>query len=182
MLHLATTEAIATALIYDSLLFAHLEELARSRDELNPRIPDFAAEFASLLSKEQPRLKLQAASQTAMVAPPPKAPLKDKAPKVEKFPKKGCLPKKEYLGKLAGDRSATARDTAKRSPSPKRSKNAAAPRSAIRRRKEQIARQLRTGAQEDIRNIPPSTFRGIGTVATSYSLFRLRKQFAIVAF
>ena len=65
VLHLATTESIATALAYDSLLCAHIAELARWRDELNTGIPDFSSDFASLLSNEQPRYKLQASAQTA---------------------------------------------------------------------------------------------------------------------
>ena len=47
VLHLATTESIATASIYDSLLSAHLGALALPRAELYTGIPDFATEFDS---------------------------------------------------------------------------------------------------------------------------------------
>ena len=77
--HLATAESSATALARDSLLCAHIEALARSRAELNPGIPDFAPDFASLLSNEQPRFKLQAAAQTAKTAPLRNIPHKEKA-------------------------------------------------------------------------------------------------------
>ena len=73
-LHLATTESVATDWISDSILRAHLAELARSRDAMNPGAPYFTEDFDSLLSNEQPRFKLQASAQTAKVSPPPKAP------------------------------------------------------------------------------------------------------------
>ena len=69
---------------------------------------------------------------------------------MEKVPKKGWLPKKEYLAKLAEDRAATARETAKRPHAPQRSKKRSHPRIAIRRRNAQLARQLRTSEHEDV--------------------------------
>ena len=66
VLHLATAENIATAVLYDSLLSAHIEELARDRAERATA----AVNFAELLPVEQHRFKLQAVSQAAKSATP----------------------------------------------------------------------------------------------------------------
>ena len=117
VLHIATTETIGTALVYDSLLSSHLDELARSRAG---RVGD-AVDFASLLSNEHHRFKIQAATQTAK--PPPAEKGKDKG-KGRKKKKETWLPKKEYLAKLEAERKAkadaAAASSAKRSRSPSR--------------------------------------------------------------
>ena len=111
ILHLATTESIAAALLYDSILSAHLEELARARVERSAETVD----FAELLSVEQPRFKLQAIAQAVKPAPVNEV-QKDKA-KLKKEQENegpsnkppGWLPKKEYLAKLAAEKAANER-------------------------------------------------------------------------
>ena len=111
ILHLATTESIAAALLYDSILSAHLEELARARVERSAETVD----FAGLLSVEQPRFKLQAIAQAVKPAPANEV-QKDKA-KTKKEQENegpsnkppGWLPKKEYLAKLAAEKAANER-------------------------------------------------------------------------
>ena len=63
--HLAATESIAAALLCDSLLSAHLEELARPRSERSAAVID----CNELLSVEQTRFKLQAIAQEAKKEP-----------------------------------------------------------------------------------------------------------------
>ena len=110
ILHLATTESIAAALLYDSILSAHLEELARARVERSAATVD----FAELLSVEQPRFKLQAIAQAIKPAPANDA-QKDKKLKKEQdaeWPSTkpvGWLPKKEYLAKLTAEKEANER-------------------------------------------------------------------------
>ena len=110
ILHLATTESIAAALLYDSILSAHLEELARARVERSADTVDFAA----LLSAEQPRFKLHAIAQAVKPTPVNDA-QKDKKLKKEQdtdAPSNkpaGWLPKKEYLAKLAAEKAANER-------------------------------------------------------------------------
>ena len=107
ILHLATTESIAAALLYDGLLSAHLEEMARPRAER----PAAVIGLSELLSVEQTRFKLQAIAQAA------KTPAVEKVEKVEMKQKvkkevdppankpPGWLPKQEYLAKLAAERA-----------------------------------------------------------------------------
>ena len=121
VLHLATTENIATALLYDSLLPAHLEELASARAERSEDVVD----FDELLSVGQPRFNLQAVAQAAKAAPSVD-PKKDKLPNdTPSVPKTGWLPKKEYLAKLeAGRATKAAADAAvRRQPSSNRSRS-----------------------------------------------------------
>ena len=68
VLHLATVENTASALPYDSILSTHLGDLARARSEKSSETVD----YAQLLSVEQTRFKLQAASH----APNPNQPAK----------------------------------------------------------------------------------------------------------
>ena len=106
ILHLATTESITAALLYDGLLSAHLEELARSRVERSAAVID----FSELLSVEQTRFKLQAVAQATKKDPPV-----EKGGKGDKKKEKGLgpstgkpqgwLPKQEYLAKLAADKA-----------------------------------------------------------------------------
>ena len=105
VLQLATVENIASALLYDSLLSSHLEELARARAEKSTEIVD----FAQLLSVEQTRFKLQAVAQAAK----PIQPGKDKEPKDQpkgkpSVPKADWLPRAEYKAKMAAERAASA--------------------------------------------------------------------------
>ena len=117
VLHIATTETIGTAVLYDNLLSAHLEELARSRAE---RV-GAAVDLSPLLSNERRRFKIQAATQTAN--PPPVEKGKDEG-KERKKKKETWLPKKEYLAKLeAGSKAksdASAASSSKRSRAPSR--------------------------------------------------------------
>ena len=103
-LHLATTENIATSVLYDSLLSARLEELARSRAER----PTDAVGFAELLSAEQSRFKLQAGPQAAKNATPVDLKKEKLLKDTPVVPKPGWLPKKEYLAKLEAERVAKA--------------------------------------------------------------------------
>ena len=128
LLHLATTENIATPMAYDSLLSAHLAESARARAERTVG----AVDFADLLSTERARSQIQAAAQCVR-APniPPVKQLKNER-KVDKKPdtKRTWLPEKEYLAKLAADKAASADQAQpsspnrgrKRSPDRKRSR------------------------------------------------------------
>ena len=105
VLRLATTENIESALLYDSLLSAHLEELARARAERSAETLD----FAQLISVEQTRFKLQAVAQAAKTAPPADKKEKEKVQKdTPVAPKADWLPKKEYLAKMAAGRKAAA--------------------------------------------------------------------------
>ena len=105
VLHLATVENIATALLYDSLLSAHLEELARARAEKSSETVD----FAQLLSMEQTRFKLQAVSQASKPGQPVKEKdVKDKPKGKPSVPKADWLPKEEYKAKMAAERAAKA--------------------------------------------------------------------------
>ena len=109
--HLATTESIAAALLYDSILSAHLEELARARVERSADTVD----FAQLLSVEQPRFKLQAIAQA--VKPTPANEVQKEKTKLKKEQDAegpsnkppGWLPKKEYLAKVAAEKAANER-------------------------------------------------------------------------
>ena len=65
ILHLATTDSIAAALLYDSILSAHMEELDRSRAERSDAVID----FNELLAVEQTRFKLRAIAQAAKEEP-----------------------------------------------------------------------------------------------------------------
>ena len=105
ILHLATTESISAALIYDGLLTAHLEELARARQER----PAAQVDFADLLSTEQTRFKIQAVAQASKPAPLGGPPVlkKEKVLKEKQVPKDkppGWIPKPEYLAKLAAEK------------------------------------------------------------------------------
>ena len=60
-MYITTTETIGVAVAFDSLLFGHLGELSRPREELSAGMPD----IASILSTARPAFKLQAVSQTA---------------------------------------------------------------------------------------------------------------------
>ena len=105
VLHLATVENISSALLYDSLLSAHLEELARARAEKSAE----AVDFAQLLSVEQTRFKLQAVAQAAKPTPPVKDPgAKEKGKGKPSVPKADWLPKEEYKAKMAAERAAKA--------------------------------------------------------------------------
>ena len=68
VLHLATVENIPSALLYDSVLSAHLEELDMARAEKSSESVD----FAQLLSVEQTRFNLQAVTQAAKPSQPVK--------------------------------------------------------------------------------------------------------------
>ena len=106
LLHLATTENIATPMAYDSLLSAHLAESARARAERTVG----AVDFADLLSTERARSQIQAAAQCVRTPYiPPFKQLKNEK-KVDKKPdtKRTWLPKKEYVAKLAADKAASA--------------------------------------------------------------------------
>ena len=128
LLHLATTENIATAIAYDAILSTHLAESARASAERTVG----AVDFADLLSPERPRFKIQAAAQCVRTpnAPPVKQtknPKPDKKPETERT----WLPQKEYVAKLADDKAASADQAQpsspnrgrKRSPGRKRSRS-----------------------------------------------------------
>ena len=66
ILHISTTECIAAAPLYDSLLSAHLEELARARKARSASQVD----FAEPLAVGQTRFEIQAAAQAAKPATP----------------------------------------------------------------------------------------------------------------
>ena len=83
ILHLATTESIAAALLYDSLLSDHLEELARSRAERSAAVID----FNEFLSVAQTRFNLEPIAQAAK-----KEPAVEKVGKVAKKIKKEVDP------------------------------------------------------------------------------------------
>ena len=104
VLHLATVGNISSALLYDSLLSAHLEELARARAEKSTE----AVEFAQLLSVEQTRFKLQAVAQATKPAPPAKEKEKEKPKDTPRAPKADWLPKEEYKAEIAAGRAAKA--------------------------------------------------------------------------
>ena len=107
LLHLSAVESIAVAWAYDSILSAHLEELARSRADRTAG----DVNFAELLSTENHRFKMQAIAQAGRPANapassdrvPPKA-VSD--PKATAVPKRKWLPKKLYLAQLAAERKA----------------------------------------------------------------------------
>ena len=138
ILHLATTETISAALIYDSLLSAHLEELARARQERSAAQVD----FAELLSNEQSRFKTQAVAQAAKKEPVVQADTQKEKGQKEKGQKgkgqkekpPGWLPKAEYLAKQAAEQKAAQAAAAQaavqaaqrernRAPSPHRSRS-----------------------------------------------------------
>ena len=97
VLRLATVENIASALLYDSLLSAHLEELARARAEKSSETVD----FAQLLSVEQTRFRMQVVSQDAKpIQPAKEVDLKDKPKGKPSAPKADWLPKEEYKAKI----------------------------------------------------------------------------------
>ena len=60
-MYIATTETIDDATTFDSLLFEHLEELSRPREDLSAGMPD----IASILPTGDPEFKPRAVSQTA---------------------------------------------------------------------------------------------------------------------
>ena len=92
-------EAIGTALTYDQLLKAHLEELARARANGTAGSVD----FAELLSNEQHCFKMQAIHQhTKPIKEKPVKQEKEKKEKADKPP--GWLPRKEFLKKKAEER------------------------------------------------------------------------------
>ena len=97
--------------------------ISRSRAELIPGAPDFAAEFASLLSNVKPRFKLQAAAQTARTDPPGEGPPHTHTPS----PKKGWLPKKGYLDNPDEARAREAQNAQNRPHAPKRSAKLSGP-------------------------------------------------------
>ena len=106
ILHIDTAESIAAALLCDSLIAAHLEELARARQER----ADAQVYFYELLYTEKTRCKIQAAAQAAKPGPPVdppaigKKPNGPKDPTVPKGKPPGWLPKREYLANLAAGR------------------------------------------------------------------------------
>ena len=104
-MHLDTVENIASSLLYDSLLSAHLEELARARSGKSAETVD----FAQLLSVEQTRFKLQAVSQAAKPIQPVKEKgVKDKPKGKPSAPKADWLPKEEYKAKMEAEWAAKA--------------------------------------------------------------------------
>ena len=133
VLHLATTEAIGTALTYDQLLKAHLEELARSRANRTTGSVD----FAQLLSHEQHTFKLQAIHQHVKPELPVKNKKKEKEKKEkEKEKEKTWIPKEEYKKKmaaLAAERRKNAADAASSQPKPARSRSRSRRRSRSRK-------------------------------------------------
>ena len=60
-MYIATTETTDDAIAFDSLLFGHIEELSRPREDLSAGMPD----IASISSTENPACKPRAVSQTA---------------------------------------------------------------------------------------------------------------------
>ena len=68
VLHLASVGNIPSALLYDSLLSTHLEELDMARAEKSSESVD----FPQLLPVEQTRFKLKAVSQAAKPSQPVK--------------------------------------------------------------------------------------------------------------
>ena len=107
LLHLSAVESIAVAWAYDSILSAHLEELARARADRTAG----AVDFVDLLSSENHRFKMQAIAQAGRSAPgsagadraPPKASTEAKATAA---PKRKWLPRKQYLAQLAAEKRA----------------------------------------------------------------------------
>ena len=146
LLHLATTESMSAALIYDGLISSHLEELARSRANKTAGVVD----FADLLSNEHARFKIQAVAQ-AKPSVKPNVPKPDKEqPKGDKEqkPKRVWLPKAEYLAKITAEKeakqaasSSAAKPPKSPSPSRKRSRRVSRSRSPKRRRSPQPKRQ-----------------------------------------
>ena len=129
VLHLATTEAIGTALTYDQLLKSHLEELARARANGTGG----AVDFAELLPNEQHCFKMQAIHQH--VKPVKEKPEKEKKEKKEKGEKPpGWLPRKEFLKKLAEDRRKNAAQATSSDKKPERSRPRTRRRSRSRKR------------------------------------------------
>ena len=149
ILHIVTTESISAALIYDGLMSAHLEELARSRANRTAGTVD----FHELLSNEHARFKAQALAQAKPAVPKQGGVKPDKEqPKGDggKKPKRVWLPKAEYMAKLAAEKEAneaapSSAAKPRKSPSPPRKRSRAASRSRTpkRRRSAQPKRQQR---------------------------------------
>ena len=107
LLHMVTTEATTTALVYDGLISSHLEELARPRANKTAG----AVDFHDLLSNEHARFKLQAVAQAKPGAANAGLAKKEKAEKAAKGA--ACkdkhnriwLPKKEYLANLSDEKA-----------------------------------------------------------------------------
>ena len=145
LLHLETTENIATAIAYDTLLSAQLAESARARAERAVG----AVDFVDLLSTEHARFKAFAAEQCVKNsnAPPvknPKNPKPDANPDTKRF----WLPKKEYLAKLAADKAAS--DGQSRPSSPNRGRK----RPAGRKRSRPPSSRRRSPAKDTRQKIP----------------------------
>ena len=103
-MRLASVGNIASDLLYDSLLSAHLE-LARARAGESSE----AVDFAQLLSAGKNRFKLQAVAQAAKPGPPVKEKEdKDKPKGKPSAPKSDWLSKEEYKAKMAAERAAKA--------------------------------------------------------------------------
>ena len=65
--HLATTESIEAAIAYDTMLSAHMEDLACARAERTAGVVD----FMDMLCFAHPRLKIQAIARATNNAQPP---------------------------------------------------------------------------------------------------------------
>lgn len=146
---MGAAENIATSALYDSLLSAHLGELARARDERSIDLVD----FDGLLSAEHPRFKFQAFSQAAKAAPavdPKKDKLPDDTPVVRK---PGWHPKKEYRAKLEAERAAkaAAESAVRRLPSPRRSRSRRARSLSLSNRRAQSRRRHSSPKREPMR-------------------------------
>ena len=147
LLHLVTTESIAAALNYDSLIQTHLEELARSRANKTAGVVD----FADLLSNEHARFKAQAIAQAKPAVPKSGAPKPDKEQPTggkERKQKRIWLPRAEFLAKVAAEKEAKESSSSSavkpaKSPSPsrKRSRRPSRSRTPKRRRSAQPKRQ-----------------------------------------
>ena len=145
LLHLATTENVATAMAYDSLLSAHLAESARERTV-------GAADFADLLPTDHARFEIQAVAQcvkTPNIPPAKQQHLKNEK-KVDRKtdPKRVWLPKKEYLAKLEADKAASADQAQPSSP------NRGRKRSPDRKRSRSPSRRHRPPAKDTRQKIP----------------------------
>lgn len=101
-LHIATTESIAAALIYDGLISTHLEEIALSRANK----ADGAVGFSDLLTSEHSRFKIQAATQAKHAVATAVLTKKEQKGEKEKARKRAWLPKKEFLAKMEAEKVA----------------------------------------------------------------------------
>ena len=76
VLHIETTESIASAATYKSLLSPHIEDISRLRAELTIEHPY----FSGLLSVGKTRFKIHAVAQSDKPIPPAKTPMGHKEP------------------------------------------------------------------------------------------------------